>query len=233
VSGPHTASAAELKERLDVEREGVPFLVVRDEQHRQRLIRLPPGGGQVSVGRSAECDLALSWDDQVSRVHAELECVGGGWTISDGGLSRNGSFVNGERVRERRRLQDGDTLRFGHTAIVFRRPAPAAAGSTTILAGEMPGPSEMSPGQHAVLRALCRPFADSQSWAKPATNAEIAAELVLSLQAVKGHLRVLFAKFEVDDLPQNEKRLRLAERALNSGAISLAELREPAPFAHH
>jgi hypothetical protein len=49
---------------------------------------------------------------------------------------------------------------------------------------------------------------------------------VLSLDAVKGHLRGLFAKFEVDSLPQNEKRLRLAERALNSAAVSVAELRE-------
>jgi hypothetical protein len=38
---------------------------------------------------------------------------------------------------------------------------------------------------------------------------------------------VLFAKFGVDDLPQNEKRLRLAERALTSGGVTLPELRRP------
>ena len=33
----------------------------------------------------------------------------------DDGLSRNGTFVNGERLSGRRRLTDGDTLRFGGT----------------------------------------------------------------------------------------------------------------------
>jgi FHA domain len=227
LAGPHTASAAELKERLEAERVGVPFLILRDAAGTQRLVRLPTGKTQMTVGRSAECDLALEWDEQVSRVHAELENVGPGWTVTDGGLSRNGSYLNGERLRERRKLHDGDTLRFGHTPIVYRQPAQESQGATTQLAHELPSRAEVSPAQRAILRALCRPFAEGADWARPATNGEIAAELVLSLDAVKGHLRVLFAKFEVGDLPQNEKRLRLAERALNSGAISVSELRDP------
>ena len=39
----------------------------------------------------------------------------------------------------------------------------------------------------------------------------------LSVDAVKGHLRVLYARFELDRLPQHEKRVRLAERALRDG----------------
>jgi pSer/pThr/pTyr-binding forkhead associated (FHA) protein len=224
--GPHTASASELKDRLDAERRGVPFLILRDGQGAQVLLELPVGHGVMTVGRSPECDISLEWDHQVSRVHAELETVGSGWMLSDGGLSRNGSYLNGERLRDRRRLHDGDTLRFGSTSIVYRQPLTEPRQKTTLLARDLPGPAELSPAQHAVLRALCRPFAEGESWARPATNREIAAELVLSLDAVKGHLRVLFAKFEVDQLPQNEKRLRLAERALNSAAVSVAELRE-------
>jgi pSer/pThr/pTyr-binding forkhead associated (FHA) protein len=164
----------------------------------------------------------------VSRVHAELERVGPGWTISDGGLSRNGSFLNGSRLQGRRRLRDGDTLRFGSTAILYRQPGDlSSTGSTTAMATQLPGPSEVSPAQKSVLRALSRPFAEGASYAKPATNAEIAAELFLSLDAVKGHLRVLFGKFELESLPQNEKRLRLVERALASGAVTLQDLREP------
>jgi hypothetical protein len=41
---------------------------------------------------------------------------------------------------------------------------------------------------------------------------------------VKGHLRTLFEKFGVEDLPQNRKRLRLVERAVETGAVSLREL---------
>jgi len=222
--GPHTASPAELKARLELEREGVPFLVLRDGGGDQRLITL--AGERLTIGRSAECDIALTWDQEVSTVHAELERVGPGWTVEDGGLSRNGSFVNGERVVERRRLADGDALRFGTTAVIYRRPG-ATATVPTVAASELPAAADLSAAQRAVLVALCRPFAERSSWAKPATNAEICAELVLSLDAVKGHLRVLFAKFGVDDLPQNEKRLRLAERALTSGGVTLPELRRP------
>jgi ATP/maltotriose-dependent transcriptional regulator MalT len=225
LSGPHAASASELKERMEAERAGLPFLVLRDAEGAQRIIRLQTQAATVTFGRGAECDVTLDWDEQVSRVHAELVRVGAHWTLSDGGLSRNGSYLNGERIVERRRLGDGDTMRFGHTAVLFRLPASAVTARTTVLAQELPGPADLSNAQRAVLRALCRPFAGGSSYARPATNPEIAEELVLSLEAVKGHLRLLFAKFGVTQLPQNEKRLRLAERALTTGAVNLADLR--------
>ena len=70
---------------------------------------------------------------------------------------------------------------------------------------------------------LCRPLAAADS-AAPATNEQIAAGLVLSLSAVKGHLRVLFTRFGLEEAPQNQKRLLLAERALSSGAVRTDEL---------
>jgi hypothetical protein len=41
---------------------------------------------------------------------------------------------------------------------------------------------------------------------------------------VKMHLRSLFGKFELTDLPQNQKRAKLAERALQLGVISQRDL---------
>ena len=211
---------------MEAEREGFPFLVLRDQAGAQRIIRLRADVTALTIGRSEECDVALPWDALVSRVHAELVHVGGvDWAISDGGLSRNGTFLNGERVGERRRLSDGDTIRFGSTPVLFRGPARSGGPAATVMAQEGPVPTDLSAAQRAVLRALCRPFAAGSAWARPATNPEIATELHLSLEAVKGHLRVLFAKFDVADLPQNEKRLRLAERALAIGAVTVAELR--------
>jgi hypothetical protein len=229
LAGPHGASAGELKERLSAERAGDPFLILRDGAGTQRLIALCGGDERRTIGRSPDCDVPLDWDDQVSRVHAELEHVGPGWAISDGGLSRNGTFHNGERVTDRRRLNDGDTLRLGATAIVFRQPAKPASTTTVFARDRLPGPSQVSPAQRQVLRALCRPFAQPTEGQapRPATNHDIAQELFLSIDAVKGHLRMLFAKFGLDALPQNEKRLRLAERALQAGAVTLAELRPP------
>ena len=44
------------------------------------------------------------------------------------------------------------------------------------------------------------------------------------MDAVKTHLRVLFAKFGIEELPQNQKRARLVERAFYSGAITERDL---------
>jgi DNA-binding NarL/FixJ family response regulator len=71
-----------------------------------------------------------------------------------------------------------------------------------------------------VLTALCRPYAEGRPYATPASNQQIAEELVLSLDAVKTHLRGLFGKFGIEDLPQNQKRARMAELALEFGLIS-------------
>jgi hypothetical protein len=228
LTGPHAATAAELKERMAAERRGAPFLILRDGDAAQVLVELPEDGPPTrTIGRAAECDIALSWDAQVSRVHAELARVGHDWAVDDGGLSRNGTYVNGQRIAERRRLRDGDTLRFGMTAMVFRRPSDAVeVASPTVAASGLPGPTSLSDAQRAVLRELCRPLATRSGLVRPATNPEIAAALYLSLDAIKGHLRVLFVKFGVDSLPQNEKRLRLAERALQTGAVLLTELRD-------
>ncbi|MEA2294345.1 MAG: hypothetical protein QOE86_1984 [Solirubrobacteraceae bacterium] len=233
LSGPHAASAVELVERLDAERRGRPFLVLRDDHGAQRLIELPEDMQTLSIGRGTECGLGLPWDDRVSRAHAELVPVGRDWALDDGGLSRNGSYVNGERVQERRRLRDGDTLRFGATAVLFRQPgAPSGASMTMTQTDEvLPLPADLSRAQRAILRELCRPFAGATGRAQPATNRAIAERLVLSLDAVKGHMRILFAKFGLEPLAQNEKRLRLAERAMISGAVTLADLREDAPRA--
>ncbi|MBV8953532.1 MAG: hypothetical protein JO179_05315, partial [Solirubrobacterales bacterium] len=46
----------------------------------------------------------------------------------------------------------------------------------------------------------------------------------LSVDAVKTHLRALFAKFGIEDLPQNQKRIRLVELALKSGVITPRDL---------
>jgi ATP/maltotriose-dependent transcriptional regulator MalT len=54
----------------------------------------------------------------------------------------------------------------------------------------------------------------------PATNPQIAAEVHLSVDAVKAHLRILFDRFGVGDLPQNEKRSRLVSIVISSGALA-------------
>jgi hypothetical protein len=224
-SALHQASAAELKARIKAEREGQAFLIFRDGAGDQRVVQLRPEHSPLRLGRSPECDLRLDWDPEVSRVHAELQCLGGDWALVDDGLSRNGSFVSGERAAGRRRLHDGDELMLGATRLVFRRPPRTSGGGTTRASGAHIAAVAVSDAQRRVLVALCRPFGEHRGLATPATNHEIASELFLTVAAVKTHLRALFHHFGIEDLAQNEKRLRLVELALQSGLVTDHDLR--------
>jgi pSer/pThr/pTyr-binding forkhead associated (FHA) protein len=224
VSGDRAqTSAPELKAQIEAERGGRPFLVFRDGEGAQRIVVAAEGVGTLWVGRGESADLRLDWDEEVSALHAQIEVVRDECTLLDDGLSRNGSFVGEQRVDGRRRLRDGDTLRFGRTTVLFRRPGEGGP-EATVAAGQVDAVATVSPGQRRVLLALCRPFKDESPFATPATNQAIAAELHLSVDAVKTHMRALFEKLEVGDLPQNRKRVALVERALQSGAVSRREL---------
>jgi hypothetical protein len=217
----HGATPAELRDRIEAERGGAPFLVFRDGAGAQRLFVLEADRTRVSLGRSPGNDISLVWDTEVSRLHVELERLGDEWTLSDDGLSRNGSFVNGRRIVGRTRLRDGDIVRVGQTSLAFR--VPDSPDSRPTQAGAGTAPSDLTAAQRRVLVALCRPYAAGE-WATPATNQQIAAELFLSVDAVKAQLRALFQRFALDHLPQNQKRAVLAMRAMQAGLVTARDL---------
>ena len=64
---------AEHEARLAAERLGLPFLVYRDGEGRQRIHPLDRGRRSVTIGRRDEADISLPWDPECSRLHAELE----------------------------------------------------------------------------------------------------------------------------------------------------------------
>jgi FHA domain-containing protein len=203
----------EIQERLLAERTQEPFLMYRDAEGHQVIHILGSSATRnITIGRRPDNDVALTWDEEVSRVHAELERVGGEWVVVDDGLSRNGTFVNGEQTATRRRLSDGDRIVLGETPLLYRAPGDAAWGSTLSIPTSRDR-IPVTPAQHHVLVGLCRPLKAS-AYAAPASNREIADELHLSVDAVKAHLRVLFDRFGLDALPQNQKRARLAAIAL-------------------
>lgn len=218
----HTSSPSDLKARIEAERRGSPFLLYRDDRGAQQIVELPDRG-LMTLGRRDTNDITLAWDGEASRVHARLEQVGGDWTLVDDGLSRNGSWVNGERVTARRRLRDGDALRIGNTILAFMQPGERESDATTPAAESVMG-ADITDTQRRILVALARPFKDPNGLALPATNKEIADEVYLSVDAVKSHLRTLFQKFGVGELPQNKKRAQLVWLAFRSGVISAANL---------
>jgi pSer/pThr/pTyr-binding forkhead associated (FHA) protein len=161
--------------------------------------------------------VAIGWDVEVSRAHALLEQVGDQWTLVDDGLSSNGSFVNGQKVAGRQRLRQGDRLCFGNTQLLFRDPGPPESEATRRDARSTA--TALTPTQRKVLVALCRPL-NAGSSTLPATNRQIADEIYLSVDAVKAQLRLLFERFGLAELAQNEKRAQLARAALSSGAVA-------------
>jgi hypothetical protein len=201
----------------------VPHVAYRDADGRQRLLELGPERTTVTIGRQAASDIALTWDEEVSRAHADLERRGDVWTLVDDGRSRNGSFVNAERLHGRRVLRDGDVIAVGRTRIEFCAPRPGGDGST--VAAARPPLPPLSPAQRRVLVALCRPFAESR-FAAPPSNSELAGALQLSVETVKFHLHAMFSLFGLDELPQHRKRATLARRALEQGIVGRRDLQD-------
>ena len=218
------ATPRELQARIAAERRGGTFLLYRDGEQTQMIVDLAAAPDRVSIGRRAANGVALAWDPEVSRVHATLERVGRDWLIADDNVSHNGTWVNAARVTGRQVLRDGDVIRIGGTAIAFCAPGSGDASSqATITARSSQRAVELTPAQRRVLLALCRPYRDA-AYATPATNQQIADELVVSVDAVKGTLGALFAAFGVEDLPQNAKRAALAGAALRSGIVARRDL---------
>jgi DNA-binding SARP family transcriptional activator len=108
----------------------------RDPEGAEYQFDLDAGPAQVSIGRRAGNDVALPWDDEVSGVHARLERVGADWTLRDDGLSRNGTWVNGERLTGIRRLLDGDVVRVGDTRLTVRAGSLSTRGASGVSAAD-------------------------------------------------------------------------------------------------
>ncbi|MFH2007477.1 MAG: FHA domain-containing protein [bacterium] len=89
--------------------------------------------GETLIGRAEECSVCLD-DERLSRVHARIMADEDQVEIFDLG-SRNGTYVNDERLRDSVLLHNGDRIRMGGTHITLyhhgRRPRrPSTAGRT-------------------------------------------------------------------------------------------------------
>jgi hypothetical protein len=84
-----------------------------------RYLTVEDGSGQAEIllGRDEACGIRFR-DKCVSRRHALLLREDGKWLIRDLD-SLNGTFVNGERVKEKL-LQPGDCIRMGAGSVIFK-----------------------------------------------------------------------------------------------------------------
>jgi pSer/pThr/pTyr-binding forkhead associated (FHA) protein len=185
--------------------------------------RIPLEGDRITIGQAATNDLALPFDRTVSRVHAMLERVASRWCVRDL-ASRNGTFVNGERIWGERPLRRGDEIRVGGVRLVALVEDLSGTADATV--GAEAGP-RLTPREREVLVALCRPMMAGDVFREPASVRQIAGELVVTEAAVKQHLSRLYDKFEVFE--REGRRSRLANEAIRRGAVSTAEIIQRPP----
>lgn len=139
-----------------------------------RAIGLVPSEG-LRIGRSTENDLVLANDVKVSRRHAEMVYRQGTWWIRDRG-SRNGTWVNGEKVGEVA-VSDGDRIRIGGVDLLFR------AGDDPLATLQEP------PREQVQMPPLSSREREVLAWvASGATDVQISRALGIRVATVHSHL---------------------------------------------
>jgi hypothetical protein len=176
---------------------------------------LPLQPDVTSVGRGPGVDLVLD-DSTVSRLHAELVRRGPYVYVTDLGLSRNGTLVNGRPVA-RAVLGPHDVVTFGAVrARMIGVPDNDELEDTRELGLRAVVP-ELTRRERDVLVSLCRPALNQSAFATPASTRDVAVELVVTEAAVKQHLLRLYAKFDIDEGPN--RRTRLANAVISAGLV--------------
>ncbi len=166
-----------------------------------------------TVGRGRFVDVQLA-DPSVSMLHAEIVRRGPYVYVTDMGLSRNGTRVNG-RLVARRLLADGDVVSFGSA-----RCRAGGIGCEELTADtelRRPAAPELTRRELDVVTALCRPALSDEAFVAPATAREIAVDLVVTEAAVKQHLLRLYQKFRIPE--GANRRVRLANEVVALGLV--------------
>ncbi len=94
----------------------MPLLVVEKGPDKGKSIPLV-AGGTVLIGRDSSTTLPLR-DTMASRMHFKIQAREDGFYLTDL-ESMNGTYVNGERVREEIRLEIGDLVKVGESLFTF------------------------------------------------------------------------------------------------------------------
>lgn len=179
---------------------------------------------RVTVGKASTNLVSLEHDATVSRLHAVLENLGSAWSVRDLG-SRNGTYLNGEKISAERVLHSGDELRVGSSRLIFwqvKQAGEPSAKDETVSAE--PAPPRLTRREQEVLVVLCRPLVSDNPFPGPASVRDMALELFVTEAAIKQHLQNLYDKFAIPS--EGERRVRLANEAIRRGAVTLAMLRD-------
>jgi hypothetical protein len=185
-----------------------PYIRVEDSG-----LTMPLREDVTTIGRGRSVDVHLA-DPSVSRLHAEIVRRGAYAYVTDLGLSRNGTRVNG-RLVARRVLEEGDVLSFGSARCRVFGLVPEEFAAEVEL--RRPAAPELTRRELDVVTSLCRPALSDEAFVAPATAREIASDLVVTEAAVKQHLLRLYQKFRIPE--GANRRVRLANEVVALGLV--------------
>ncbi len=178
------------------------FVVIRHGTQFERLhVATVP---ELVIGRSHGCALRLS-DLSVSRTHAQVAQTAAGLLIRDLG-SRNGTFLNGQRVHHERELAEAGSIEIKPYRLrIFFDPAHADYDITA--ADDSTGPAipvseltsdveqleqKLTPTEHLVYKALLQGL----------SRKEISSRLGMKVETVHTHTKAIYKTFRVESHPE-------------------------------
>ena len=198
-----------------------PYLFYRDEAGRQQMIVL--ASASRATDDRARRRLRSASRSGTTRCHGctpNSNASATDWVLVDDGLSRNGTYVNGERLtgtapvagrrRDPHRRDDHFLPRQSHCRRHLT-PKSRRMSSPFIRCRR---PNDRS-SRHCAARTFpARPTRLLRRISRLRTRS-ISASTASRIICAR-----LFGKFGVEDLPQNQKRARLVELAFRSGLVS-------------
>ncbi len=156
--------------------------------------------GSVTLGRQSGCTVPLD-DSKLSREHTRVYYDGRCYRVEDQN-SRNGTYLNGQRVSEPKMLKPGDQIKIGDTLILFQLDAqdqnlpPDARGEVALRPGSSPrNPAQqriMDTQQRGALASRVQAVKDSDSGPGPIGRAFLSLVLLVFFAAGVYGSKVLF-----------------------------------------
>jgi pSer/pThr/pTyr-binding forkhead associated (FHA) protein len=114
----------------------LPHLIIITPSSPQQVLELEPAGGEEAdvweIGREESCQIAIP-EASVSARHAQLIHQNGRWRLVNL-VSANGIYVNGKK-RLTAFLADGDEIKLGMAALIFKAGSGAAVAAAPTSSG--------------------------------------------------------------------------------------------------
>jgi len=160
-------------------------------------------GERITIGRDESNDLCLRHDMRASRRHSDIVDRGGQWVIEDLG-SKNGTVVNGRRIKEHP-LKDRDVIEIAGTRLTYRAGLDPRSTEVASLAGSQLPQIGLTSREREILACVSSGLSDK----------EISAALSISINTVRSHLERMREKTGL------RKRSELTRLAVEMGLEKL------------